>query len=286
MVDVKQSHRRHIRKRGLALLPLPVQAVLIALSGAACVDSAATSDGWLRRRTGSSDRGLIVNEKSANEILSNPLTLLTESGHKANISHYPFFAFWSDAYCGASLIAPDLLLTAAHCGSQMNPLDHKVVQMLTANRLEGGMNLTVVHQESHPNYNHELHVYDYQILKLDRSALINPDGNGTSGAQIVSLNTDFYHPHIGTNLTAVGFGSTTPEAVAASDFLMDVTMERFPHTRCDDQYGPKRIPDDLMLCMGVEGGGKDVCQGRPVAEAVCITPWHTLMHIAFTSLLR
>jgi trypsin len=261
MVDAKQRHGRHMWKQRLAPILFPVLFLIISLSCVVCVESTTTSDAWLRRRS-NGDRELIVNEKSTSEILSNPLTLFAESGHKANISQYPYFAFWTNAYCGASLIAPDILLTAAHCGNEMNPLDHKRVQMLTANRLEGGMNLTVIHQESHPKYNHELHLYDYQILKLDRNALLNPNGNGTSGAQVIALNKDFYHPSIGTNLTAVGFGITTPDAADGSEFLMDVIMQRFPHTRCDQQYGPKRIPDDLMLCMGVEGGGKDVCQGR------------------------
>ena len=257
----------------------PIRVLVMTLSCAVLAGSTTASERWLRRRTSSTvegERELIVNDNKngapdtgTGAIVTNPLTLLSEnpltvvseSGHKANISEYPYFAFWSNAYCGASLIAPDILLTAAHCGSQINPLDHKIVQMLTANRLQGGMNLTVIHQEAHPQYNHELHLYDYQVLKLDRSALVNKYGNATTGARVIPLNTDFYHPPTGTNLTAMGFGATTPDATTASDVLMDVILQRFQHTRCDAQYGPKRIPDDLMLCMGVEGGGKDVCQG-------------------------
>ena len=62
------------------------------------------------------ERHLIINEKTEEEQVKltnkfNPLTLLSEHGHRANISAYPFFAHWSLAYCGASLIHNDILLT-------------------------------------------------------------------------------------------------------------------------------------------------------------------------------
>ncbi|CAB9504571.1 Vitamin K-dependent protein C (Fragment) [Seminavis robusta] len=225
-----------------------------------------TGTSWNGTSFGLSDqRDLIINEKPAvekeNEIF-NPLTLLEISGHRVNATEYPFFAHWSKAYCGASLVAPDILLTAAHCGSRDNPLEDKIVRMISSNRLDGGIRRVVVHQETHPDYNHELHVWDFQLLKLEKSALVTRDGNRLTGAKVVPLNEDYYYPPVGTDLTALGFGTTTPDgSTGPSNFLMDVQFKRFPNHRCELQYGPKRIPSENMLCMGEEGGGKDVCQG-------------------------
>ena len=295
-------------------------------------------------QTSLKQRNLIINDASTAEE-SNPLTLLLGSDHRADITKYSYFAHWSHALCGASLIAPDLLLTAAHCGVTDNPLELKSVQLLSPIRGVGGITRVVVYQESHPGFNKNTWEFDFQILKLDRSALVTYPGddetkealaaaemndaipydddldddndnttsnsnnvqetiksslsnvtssllslvmgsNHTStaptttmvaghhstihhhafhsqptGAKIVQLNTDYYSPTVGEPLTAVGFGVVATGDKSNSEYLMDVQFHRFQHAICESQYGHGRIPDETMMCMGVEGGGKDVCAG-------------------------
>ena len=138
-----------------------------------------------------------------------------------------------------------------------------MVRMLSPFRTHGGLTRVIVHQETHPKYNAELKLYDFQLLKLDQSALVTAPGNNATGAKVVPLNEDYYQPPVGSEVTAVGFGTVTPDGSSGnSDFLMDVQIKRFDHLKCEEQYGHARIPDNVMFCMGVEGGGKDVCQGE------------------------
>lgn len=218
------------------------------------------------------DRDLIINQETEHDKQSqpllerfNPLTLLARNqGHRANIRDFPFFAHWSEAYCGASLIHDDILLTAAHCGKDADsPLDIKQARIASPFRTAGGVVRTIVHQAVHPQYNAELKVYDFQLLKLHTSALVDPYTGNRTEARLVERNADSANPAVGAELTAVGFGVTTPDGSSGnSDVLMDVHIQRFDHQLCEQQYGPKRIPDSVMMCMGAVGGGKDVCQGK------------------------
>ena len=45
---------------------------------------------------------------------SAPQFVFHPPGHEANILDYPFFAHWSHAECGATVIHDDILLTAGH----------------------------------------------------------------------------------------------------------------------------------------------------------------------------
>ena len=232
-------------------------------------------------------RDLIINEKTQAEQATfleriNPQTLLFEHGHRTNVSHFPYFAHWSDAFCGASLVAPDILLTAAHCGMSQHPLAQKRVRLRSESRTSGGITRVVVHQETHPAYNAFLHDYDFQLLKLNASALVNADGNESTGVAIVELNDNYYYPPVDAELTALGFGTTTPDASTGnSQVLMDVNLTYFPKDVCEAQYGPHRVPAATMMCMGVPGGGKDVCRGDsggPIVDAhsgiqVAVTSW-------------
>jgi trypsin len=226
-------------------------------------------------------RNLIYNEKTEEEQASfleavNPLSYILPHGHRANHTQYPYFVAWTDAFCGASLVWDDIVLTAAHCGvAAENPLAIKQVRLLSPFRKSDSDDdddgddddevvvRTIVYQETHPDYNRNLKEYDFQILKLDRSAIVDQHGNET-GAAIVTLNRDYYHPAAGDDLQAVGFGSDAASDGKMVDTLLDVIFQTQSHDKCQDQYGPGRVPDQLMICMGVEGGGKDTCQGTVV----------------------
>lgn len=183
-------------------------------------------------------------------------------GHEANKMDYPFFAHWSHAMCGAAVVHDDILLTAGHCGRKAEePFWRKQVRLLSKYRQAGGITRNIAHLEIHPGFNLNVQEFDYQLIKLDRSVLIDTKQQPT-GVTIVEMNHDNDYPPQGEPIQAVGFGTVTPDgSTGNSQVLMDATLQSFTNDHCAEQYGPGKIVDDIMLCVGSVDGLQDTCQG-------------------------
>lgn len=206
---------------------------------------------------------LLEKNKSAKETPRlNPQGLDTRvvGGNQVNSkSKYPFYVEWEDANCGGSLVWGDIALSAAHCESTTTPFNSRVyVNSITDKQ---GVFRVIQNEISHPDYktlnNND---YDFMILVLDKSALVDDNGDDT-GAEVVQLNYDREVPGDGDPLMAVGFGLTEEGGGGMSDVLNDVQVDMASDDKCESQYGTDTFSPDLMLCAGVEGGGKDTCQG-------------------------
>ena len=101
----------------------------------------------------------------------------------------------------------------------------------------------------HPNFLPYTYEFDAMVLKLE-TPIRNP--------ALVNLNSNTTLPGEGSDLQAIGFGSTSENGFASNE-LRKVTLQTIPNPTCDTLYGG-RITED-MLCAGVENGGKDTCNG-------------------------
>ncbi|CAB9521115.1 Plasminogen (Fragment) [Seminavis robusta] len=190
-------------------------------------------------------------------------------GHEANHNAYPFFGHWSHAMCGVSIVHDDIVLTAAHCGRKaMEPHWRKSMRFLSKFRKEGGITRAVAHMEPHPDFFQPQQIYDFQLVKIQASALVatkhddNKQVGAPTGAQIVKLNYDSNKPKPADEVQAVGFGTVTPDgSTGNSRVLMDVTLQAFSNEHCERQYGGQKIKGDVMICIGSLDGSKDTCQG-------------------------
>jgi len=219
---------------------------------------------------------LRIVDKGALESVDDPLErefIYHPPGHEANVDEYPYFAHWSNAMCGASVIHDDILLTAGHCGKKaVEPLKRSQVRLLSKYREEGGITRKIAHLEVHPRFNQNVQEYDYQIIKLSKSVLVDNDGNPT-GATIVKLNHNKDNPKPGDHIQAVGFGTTTPDgSTGNSRVLMDATLQSFTNSHCSKQYGPGKFVGDIMLCVGTSDGSADTCQGNVLSFVGCHIP--------------
>ena len=156
-------------------------------------------------------------------------------------------------FCGGSLIARDVVLTAAHCQG----VAHSVVLGRHDLADFDGDVFAVKAELPHPKYDGILSNNDFMLIFLD----------GYSAAEdvvAVRLNSDPLVPAAGRDATVVGWGDTDISFVEdISDVLMKVVVSVVSNDECGSVEGSGysyrgRITDS-MLCAWSDG--RDSCQG-------------------------
>jgi len=210
-----------------------------------------------------------LHEINHHSLLRQPRKLIDESDLQSRIvggttvtnpTKYPYYMEWEDAKCGATLIHDDIALSAAHCESQGHPFASRMFMMGV--ETETGLFVTVEQQVAHPLYSGELTDYDFLLLKLHHSALVDGSTGAATGAQIMNLNRNPNVPQVGDPLTAVGYGKLSSEAEGTSETLQEVEIYYISNDICLEQYGVTDFVAEYMFCSGVVNmGGRDTCQG-------------------------
>lgn len=157
--------------------------------------------------------------------------------------------------CGGSLIARDLVMTAAHCDSiQQNTVRVGAHSRIPIDGDSVGITRTISQRFVHPDWNSSTFCNDFMIMQLDEPVPIDL-------YRPVSINRLESVPRKGQNLTVIGFGSLQ-ENGAIPDTLQEVEIDYIPQDECiSDFHFADLVDEDLMICAGVAEGGKDSCQG-------------------------
>jgi secreted trypsin-like serine protease len=206
--------------------------------------------------------------------LSAPGAGAVVGGQQAAQGAWPFAAALIDAemadtlagqICGAVIVAPRHVLTAAHCvtpeGSarpRRQPLDIVAGRL----RLRGAAaaRVHVVSVRIHPGFNPATLANDLALLDLSRPVAGAAQlDDGTASAA-------------GAAATALGWGSTT--ASPQGDFpdaLRQTAIDIEPDSACSSVYGDG-YDVASMLCAGVPKGGRDTCQGDSGGPLAAGTP--------------
>eukprot|EP00970_Alexandrium_tamarense_P003181 scaffold481_cov188-Alexandrium_tamarense.AAC.10 len=130
-------------------------------------------------------------------------------------------------FCGGSLIAKDVVLTAAHCqGGSYNVVIGR--HDLTTN---SGESIPVKKEIPHPKYNDRTTDSDWNIVILSRPTTENVD--------LVQINASGNSPSTGQDVTVMGWGDTiaADDAQKLSDVLMAVDVNVISNSDCDDSSG-------------------------------------------------
>jgi trypsin len=192
-------------------------------------------------------------------------------GQLAPAEKYPYFVSWSSGSCGASLIWKDVLLSAAHCADISS--NQVTIGSTTSNTVTPENDVetrSIVARRIHPNYNSGTVANDFVLLKISETSTKTPvtlplsSSSSSLSPSALSQNPnsstkDFPRlPVDGTELTVMGFGTTSEGSSTGSTSLREVNITTVPHEICSSQYGGSgSIIEDVMFCAGTPTGGKD-----------------------------
>lgn len=229
---------RHLMRRAAPLLAL-------AALAAAALPATAQADGPLAQSS-------IVNGRPVDAAGYPWLGALLDDTRAPGGSDLQRFA------CGGSLIAPTIVLTAAHCvtdkvSGETVPAAPLHVRF-GASRLDapGGETVDVTAVVRDPDYDTGTYSHDAALLVLARAPAATPVRLAPLGSQLRE----------GQKATIVGWGATG-EGEPASPQLRGARVPLWSNARCYLAYVnflPRHEPS-LQLCAAKRRGGVDTCQG-------------------------
>jgi secreted trypsin-like serine protease len=192
-----------------------------------------------------------------------PATAIT-GGHEPTRPYPAMAAVYQDGefICGASLVRPRWILTAAHCsideaGEALAPDRLSFVlgrENLSSSEGEELQATRVVVHERYGEPSGSSH--DIAVIELERDAAVTPIRIATPAER------DLWAP--GKEATAIGWGGQVYPGIGASDDLKEVQVPIVPDADCDQAYANGATGDfeaETMVCAGEETGMKDTCQG-------------------------
>jgi len=176
-------------------------------------------------------------------------------GDPSEAGEWPYYTLVKG--CGGSLIAPRVILTAAHCRT-FRYINKKIIIGPTKRYSLGNGSFQKAEERrikeaiDHPNYNKKTYDNDYALILLDKEYIIESNIN-------LVLNEDPNFPQAGEVLDILGMGDLASSGDLA-DELRDVKVKSFSNSKCNSFYGGNQIKSS-MICAGYKKGKKDACQG-------------------------
>jgi trypsin len=157
--------------------------------------------------------------------------------------------------CGGALIAPDIVLFAAHC-SDWKDLQLSIGAYKTMSLDEGAQESFCDVWIADPKFGTGGSInYDFALCKLNKPVAID------ESKVRLEINTQDSVPSDGQDLLVMGLGALA-SGQSGPEFVHDVTVPAISNQDCNKDSAYNGAITDIMLCAGfLETGGRDSCQG-------------------------
>jgi len=176
-------------------------------------------------------------------------------GEISKEGRFPYYAVMKkQSLCGAVLIAPRFVLTAAHCQDADDDF------ALGSTTFVGGTEFKVADRAVHPLYDDYTFDNDVALFELAEDAVLeNSLGELVPVPYVKLSSSEITDLMIGLSLTVIGFGDINPEEsdTEFSDNLRQVDIGYISNTECNRDHRGEIT--DQMMC--AEAPDKDACYG-------------------------
>mmetsp|Transcript_10710 Transcript_10710/g.21321 ORF Transcript_10710/g.21321 Transcript_10710/m.21321 type:complete len:322 (-) Transcript_10710:93-1058(-) len=155
--------------------------------------------------------------------------------------------FSSGPACGGMLIAPNIILTAAHCKGGFKSA---YLGFYDYNSPYGREEIMIEDEIIHPDFNKDTFYADYMIVVLEKNSIYKP---------VCITNRQFLSQRDW--IVTLGFGFLSPGGSLANK-MHKVSVQYINNQECAGKYSKhnKQISNN-MLCADSSNIGRDACQG-------------------------
>jgi len=149
--------------------------------------------------------------------------------------------------CGGMLIAPNIILTSAHCKGGFRSA---YLGFYDYNSPNGREEIPIIKEIAHPDFNPVTFKADYMIVVLERNSQYNP---------VCIANKQFLSKRDW--MVALGFGFLSPGGNLANK-MHKVSVQYISNQKCRRKYSRyNKLISNNMLCADSSNIGRDACQG-------------------------